>query len=131
MCKRSGDIFRGQEEWSKGHAQDPEHILLLHGTGDVQAPHRSEQAYPHTYLTSNNSQLKLRESKTDEVRDRNQRFLRPFAPSIRASLFIHVFALQRTAKTNRSRPHWHINFDYRGEMCLRIPYHTFLRSVWP
>lgn len=67
MYKRSGEVFRGQEEWNRGHAQDPENILLLHDTGYVQAPHRSEQAYPHTYLTSNNSQLKRREHKTDEV----------------------------------------------------------------
>ncbi len=90
MCERSGDVFRGQEEWSRGQAQDPEHILLLHGTGNVQAPHRSERAYPHTYLTSNNSQLKLEESKTDEVRDRIQRFPRPFAPSVCTSLFLHT-----------------------------------------
>lgn len=122
MCERSRDVLTGQKEWSRGQPKDPNPLCnrtalatskhLMHQTA-------KEHAYPNTYLKSNNSQLKPREG--NRWSDRQEPEVSDTVhPSIRAG-HTHMLTLQQTAKTNRFRPHWHINSDYGVKRACGVP----------
>lgn len=122
MRERSRDVLTGQKEWSTGQPEDPN--ALCNRTALATSKHlmhqaAKERAYPDTYLTSNNSQLKPGEG--NGWSDRQEPEVSEAAhPSIRAG-HTHMLTLRQTAKTNRFRPHRHINSDYGVKRACGFP----------